>query len=273
MLLAHAKYDVREQLLHTHDIAVPITVETDARTGVSKPTRHLRFLLLSPSTVADGTLEATLERIQHFSFLTAEPSAIVFLLKPPRNTSFQSAKHFTGSAAEPGTDGVDGTLAFATLQAEMMNQADLPRIPILPLHGVDTLPTLLQSHAAKYANPKPDPTRSQTTSRDLMQLCTLRQPMQGFTANVLSDTFDNLHDMAQAMRGPTNAPASSSPTAIAAFALDILSQPIERWDEKGNVRMSSDDPTPQGRLKTLGRLVGQAETEAMVDFWREEKEL
>lgn len=97
--------------------------------------------------------------------------------------------------------------------------------------------------------------------------------MQGFTTNVLSDTFDNLHDMAQAMSRPPNAPASSSPTAIAAFALDILSQPIERWDENGTLRMSSDDPSPQGRLNTLERLVGQAETEAMVDFWREEKEL
>lgn len=262
-----------EQLLNTHDIAVPITVETDPRTGISKPTRHLRFLLLSPSTVAGGKLEATLERIQHFSFLTTEPIAIIFLLNPPRNTSFQSAKHFAGNAAEPGTDVVDGTLAFTKLQAEMMNQADLPHIQILPLHGVDSLPTLLQSHAAKYVNRKPNPTRLIATSRDLMQLCTLRQPMQGFTANVLSDTFDNLHDMAQAMSRPLSAPASSSPTAIAAFALDILSQPIERWDDNGNLRMSSDDPTPQGRLKTLERLVGQAETEAMVDFWRVENEM
>ncbi|GIZ43753.1 hypothetical protein CKM354_000696900 [Cercospora kikuchii] len=273
-LLAQAKYDQEpEQLLNTHDIAVPITVETDPRTGISKPTRHLRFLLLSPSSVADDKLEATLERIQHFSFLTTEPITIIFLLNPTRNTSFQSARHLAENGAGPRADGVGGTMAFTKLQAEMMNSILLPHIPILPLHRVDSLPTLLQSHAAKYLNHKPHPTRSTTTSRDLMQLCTLRQPMQGFTTNVLSDTFDNLHDMAQAMSRPPNAPASSSPTAIAAFALDILSQPIERWDENGTLRMSSDDPSPQGRLKTLKRLVGQAETEAMVDFWREEKEL
>ncbi|KAM3419678.1 hypothetical protein BST61_g3011 [Cercospora zeina] len=269
-LLAQANYDhIPEQLLNTHDIAVPITVETEPRNGLPRPTRHLRFLLLSPSTVADSKLGTTLGRIQHFSFLTTEPIAIIFLLNPPRNSSFQSAKQLAEGAAESRTDGVAGTLAFTKLHAEMVNQADLPCIPILPLHSIDGLPTLLQSHAAKFVNQKAGQVRSTTTSRDLMQLCTWRQPMSGFTANVLSDTFDNLRDMAQAMIRPSNAPVSSSPTAIAAFALDILSQPIERGDENRTLRLSSDDSTPQGRLKTLDRLVGQAETEAIVDFWRE----
>ncbi|KAF2218050.1 hypothetical protein CERZMDRAFT_80670 [Cercospora zeae-maydis SCOH1-5] len=224
-LLAQAKYHVR----------VPITIENDPHTGASRPTRHLRFLLLSPSTVTDGKLQFTIERIRHFSFLTNEPIAIVFLLNPPHNSSFQSAKHFAESAAGSRLDSVDGTLALTRLQAELIDQADLPCIPLLPLHSIDGLPTLLQSHAAKYVNQKPQQVHSTIASRDLMQLCTLRQPMQSFTGNVLSDTFDNLRDMAQAMTRPTNAPASSSPTAIAAFALDILSQPIERWDENGTL--------------------------------------
>lgn len=91
--------------------------------------------------------------------------------------------------------------------------------------------------------------------------------MQELTANVLSDTFDNLQDIAKTMVTVPTAPHSSSPTAIAAFALNVLSQDC---DENGTLRPPSDDATPQGKLRMLKAILGEVETAEMMEFWREE---
>lgn len=223
--------------------------------------RHLRFLLLSPSGLTNAKLATTIERIRHFSFLSTDPSAIIFLLNPPRATSVLS-----GSCG-----GADGVIAYTKLQAEMSNHADLPHIPVLPLNKLDGLEALLCKHAALHVNHQPDPEqRGAATSRQLMQHCTLQQPMHELTANVVSDFFDNLPDLATTAFAAPNAPTSNSPTAIAAFALSVLSQ---EWDEHGVPRMSSDDATPQGRLRALKSMIEDVEVAGLVDFWREEYQI
>ncbi|KAL9532016.1 hypothetical protein SMMN14_04746 [Sphaerulina musiva] len=267
-LLRQSRFVVREQLLDTHDVAVPITWEVHPQAGHTRPTRHLRFLLLSPSALLDVKLDTTIERIRHFSFLTTEPIAIIFLLNPPRETSFRSAKHLGQTANELSSDRVDGVLGYVKLQAEMMNRSDLPHIPILPLNHLVGLEPLLSKHAALHTEHQPGRQHdAAATSRQLMQFCTLRQPMQELTANVLSDTFDNLQDIAKTMVTVPTAPHSSSPTAIAAFALNVLSQDC---DENGTLRPPSDDATPQGKLRMLKAILGEVETAEMMEFWREE---
>ncbi|KAI5366012.1 hypothetical protein Slin14017_G036520 [Septoria linicola] len=272
-LLAQTQYVVREELLKTHDIAVPISVEVDPQSGKQRPTSHLRFLLLSTSAVSDGKKEATSERIRHFAYLTAEPIAIIFLLNPPRETSFRSAKHFDQAVEGEDNNGVAGTLAYTQLQVEMMSIPDLPRIPILPLHTLDGLQALLQQHAARHMNRKSGAPRNTTTARDLLQLCSLQQPMKDTTANILSDTFVSLRDMAEAMVERPGAPDSSSPTAAANLALKFLSQPNDRWDANGRLHMSSEDYTPQGRLQRLKNVISEEEMADLTEFWRDEWQL
>ncbi len=173
---------------------MPISVEVDPQSGKTRPTRHLRYLLLSASAVSEGKRDVTLERIRHFACLTAEPIAIIFLLNPPRETSFRSAKQFGEAIAG---EAVAGTVAYTKLQVAMMSLPDLPHVPILPLHHLDGLQALLQQYAGKHANRKSSAPRSTTTARELMQLCSLQQSMKQTTANILSDTFVSLRDIAE----------------------------------------------------------------------------
>ena len=155
----------------------------------------------------------------------------------------------------------------------MMNLSDLPHIPVLPLGKVDGLAGLLSKHAALHMNHRPSQQqRGAATSRELMRLCTFRQPMPELTANVLSDTFDNLQDLSRAMVTAQSEPKprSSSPAVIAAFALSVLTQD---FDENGNPLGSADDITPQGKLRALKSMLGEHEVAELMEFWQEDYQI
>jgi hypothetical protein len=256
-----------ENRIDTHDISISLEVNIDPKSGFKRATRQLRLLLLSPSAVADGNIEASMERIHRFAHLATEPVAIVFLLHPPRETRFQPAR-----LADTHDPGVQGTLAYAKLQAELMNHIDIPSIPILPVVTLDALPEALKNHAALVTKPS-HTLLSPSTSSDLLRLCTLAHPMSQQTANLFSDVFGNLRDVAEGMTNPASDMPSSSPGAIADLALAQLSRSMNQYDENGGLGLASSDGSSEGKLDTLRHLVGDEEFGALVDFWQEEYQI
>lgn len=204
-----------ESQLTTHDLALPMSPNTGADAG---RTRHLRALLFSPSAANEDVLPQSVERIRRFASLTGgQDLAIVFLLDPPADTSFTSARSVNEKTTSQPS-GEDGVVAYTKLQAALFDYADIPHIPILLLPSLDGLPGLLKSHIATVTKPKPRP-QPQVTPFDLLQLCTANPPMPQQTAFILSDLFPNLRELAAACTAVSSVPNSSSPSVSRAAIL------------------------------------------------------
>lgn len=205
------------------------------------------MLLLSPSIASHPTWEATLQRIHRFAHLSVEPAAVVFLLRVPRDTRFQSARQLADEGINSGgDDGAGGVFAYTKLQTELMSRTDIPYIPILPLSTPEGLPDLLKKHVTILTHP-PAHSPHSATSLDLLQLCTLHQPLPPLTASYISDTFGSLRDVATAMTLAPGALSSSS---------DVLGESASRC-----------------KIRSLENLIGSEQLRPLVAFWQGEFEI
>ena len=221
------------------------------------------MLLVSPCDMIEVKLDQSFKRIEHFTSLTGgRDLAMVFLLSPPAATSFVSAKDLaSGTTDEAGK--ADAVQAYCKLQAEMVNHAEIPYIPILPLCQIDGLSQLLHKHIANVDRsiPKRKPSAS---SLDILQLCTANPPMSQQTMYILSDLFPTLSDLATVCLSSTSAPNSSSPSVRAAGM-------ISKANGTGLVTSTqSSDVDTSSKLKQLRALVGEQQFQDIVDFWMEE---
>lgn len=250
-----------ESLLTTHDLAIPLSPNTrpDARR-----TRQLLALLFAPSATTEDTLSQSIERIRHFACLTGgQDLVIVFLLNPPENTLFTSAKGI-GEKDTSRHSGEDGVVAYTKLRAALLDYADIPHIPILLLTSPDSLSGLMKSHIASLTKPKPKQ-QPQVTPLHLLQLCTANPPMPQQTAFILSDLFPNLRELAVACTTASSGPNSSSLSVRAAGLSSQVtgSQGTQVSDTEGYDRALS-------KIKQLRDLVGEEQCAGIVEFWREE---
>lgn len=224
------------------------------------------MLLFSPSGTIDDRLAETVERIRRFAALTGgQDLAIVFLLDPPKDTAFTSAKNLNGNTGNP-SPGQDGVIAYSKLQAAMMDHGDIPHIHVLPLTTLDALPELLKKHVAALSQPK-QRAKPPTTPFTLLQMCTANPPMSQQTAFILSDLFPNLRELAVACASVSSAPISSSPSVRAA---GFSSQVIGTQDTGRGMSTQYSADRAVNKLKQLRDLVGDQEVMDIVDFWKEE---
>ncbi|KAK5120359.1 hypothetical protein LTR85_006298 [Meristemomyces frigidus] len=269
---------VTESQLSTHDVSIPLSAVVDSRTGNALSTRHLRLLLLSRSAVAETKLDDTIKRIQHFASLTGgQDLAIVFLLAaPPAGSTFVSAKQLAvdTSSATASNDDTEGVYAYTRLQAVLVNHADIPNLPILPLADLEGLAALLKKHVANFTRartPQAQGTTAVATPFELLQVCTANPPMSQQTAYVLSDLFANIKELAEACTSVTSAPNSSSPSARAAALAGLGGVSSQMDDPYGpSTQETGLSDGAQGKLKKLRDLVGEQQCMDVVDFWREE---
>lgn len=198
-------------------------------------------------------LDQILDRIQHFTALTGgRDLAIIFLLNPPPAKAFVSAKSLDSQQSENDRS-VNGIHAYTKLQAEMMNHAQIPHVPILPLASIDGIARLLQTHVASLTRTV-QPLPPLVNSFDLLMQCTV-EPMTQQTAFLLSDLFPTLRELSFACSSITSAPNSSSPsTGVPGFEAST----------------QSFNPEATGKLKVLRDLVGEQACRHTVDFWKEE---
>ncbi|KAK4890597.1 hypothetical protein LTR27_010759 [Elasticomyces elasticus] len=264
-LTASTGVNLRESRLNTHDVAIPLGPNVDPTTGAAVATRCMRYLLLAPSSMDKAKIDTTLDRIQHFASLTGgHDLAIIFLLQTPPSTSFAPARELMGIASSSTSPATSGMYAYTSLQAILVDRSDIPYIPILPLANLEGLSNLLHRHSSSTARPlqikaplkPPGPL-------DMLKLCTSNPPMVQHTAYVLSDLFDNLHDLAETCTDVSSPPASSSPSARAAAGC-TSSQDTEMLDAH------VPDVGGYGKLKRLRDLIGEQQCAELIDFWRDE---
>ncbi|KAH9815679.1 hypothetical protein Tdes44962_MAKER00925 [Teratosphaeria destructans] len=260
-----------ESKLTTHDLSLPFSPTIGTTTA---STRHHRFLLLSPSCVVnDAKLEETLERTHRFASLTGgQDLAIVFLLSPPKDTTFVSARavnnHASGDAYPTA-----GLHASTKLQAILANRSDIPHLPILPLSTLSSLPGLLERYtAALVTHPHvAQPANQAVTGFSLLHLCTAapggRMPSQ--TAYIVSDIFPDFAALAGACTAedadressPSQRAGKDSGVGVSASQIERDLETDEDSDESGKV---------EERLRRLRALVDRQEVRDLIDFWGDE---
>lgn len=252
--------------METHDLAIPLPASLNTNIGSAEPTRELRVLLLAPSWTLKAALPNTLDRIYHFAALTGgQDLAIVFLLNPPKTSSFISVKDLTSTDNDPDA-GTKGVLAYAQLQASLLSPSDFPHIPILPLASVESLPGLLIKTIAALSR-KPQHTPISATAFGLLQLSTTEPPMDRQTAYFATDCFADLRELAKACTQPPTEPASSSPSYE--FGGSAFSQ-SSVGGQLGCTRIASQGRGSEEGLRQLRSLVGEERYNELVEFWLDE---
>lgn len=247
-----------ENRLETHDLAIPI----DAGATGQGATRQFRVLLLAPSWMSASNLPNTLDRIHRFTSLTGgQDIAVVFLLNPPKTSSFISVKDLssTNNDLEAGTRGI---FAYTQLQAALLQRDDIPQVPTLALASVEDLPKLLSKHIATFSR-KPQVAPAHTSSFGLLQLSTTEPPMERQTAYFATDCFDNLHELAVACIEPEAELTSSSPSFRASGASALQ-------HGFGQSRLVSQASSAGERSRRLRELVGEQKYRELTDFWLDE---
>jgi hypothetical protein len=255
---------------------MPLQTTIDPKTGNTRSVRHLRLLLLSPSSVASETeLQETVKSIQHFGSLTGgRDVGIVFSLTPSKHSGFKTAAKLNATNL-PATDTPEtsteerlaGLRAYTLLQSHLATNPELSSIPLLPLSDLKDLPGMLKKYVADLTRRTPATARviKVPTSFDLLHLCTAAPtPMPEQTAYMLSDIFINIPELAAACTsGVSSGPDSSSPSQRAAGkGVGVSASQVEREvDEEG---------TGEGKRMKLRELVGEQQSRDVVDFWREE---
>jgi hypothetical protein len=184
---------------------------------------------------------------------------------PMRMSGFVSAKEIVNSTAAMINGKSAGMYAYSKLQVALMEQEDIPYIPILPCTSIDSLAPLLLKHLAalKTFMTAKKPLKS-PTPYDLLQLCTTDPPMPEQTAHYLTDLFPGLRELATACTSVTSMPGSSSPAVRAAGGLSCSSQ--------GTDAMASREIAENGqeKLKLLKEQVGEQQAANVAEFWQAE---
>ena len=213
------------------------------------------MLLLSPSRVVDHKLAETLQRVQDLISLThGRDIAIIFLLSPSRDTTFASAKLLTQTHAPFDTQsGSEGVIAYAKLQAEVIDQIKTPCVPIFPVADLDGLPDLLHKLASKTAASQLSaPVASPS---ELLPHCTTHPPLRQEMASVLTNLFNDLKDLARASTNPACIQAEGNwPLGDAASELQTI----------------EDDAAAAAKSESLRHLIGENEWKGIMDFWTDE---
>ena len=239
-----------EHELLTHDIAIPITPVV----AKQSTRRLLRVLLLSASCVIDNKIEDTMNRLDHFAFLTGGIDvAIVFLLHSP--PAFVSAKSLTCSDHVQTAGSVDGIHAYAKLQVELKTRKNGTSIPILLLASLDGLSALLSKHAQSLSRPLPKiAATSVVNSIELLPVCITGRPMTHFGRSLISDLFPSLKHLADAAERSRVVQRTTS----ANYPLDSLTS----LDDL--MQTSSDE---EGKFAMLREQLGAEVVNGMIDFW------
>lgn len=221
---------------------------------------------MAPSWTLDPALPNTLDRIHHFASLTGgQDLAIVFLLNPPKTSSFISVKDLT--SVDSDTDaGTKGVLAYARLQASLLSRSDIPHIPILPLASVEGLAGLLTKTIAALSRTRHH-TSASTTPFGMLQLSTTEPPMERQTSYFATDCFANLRELAVACTEPTTELNLSSPS----FGADgsAFSQ-FSAGGQLVNIGTASQGRGAEEGLRQLRDLVGEQRYTELVEFWLDE---
>ena len=263
---AHTNSARTDNRLETHDLAIPLPASKNTNTNNAEPTRELRVLLLAPSCTLEAALPNTLDRVHHFASLTGgQDLAIVFLLNPPKTSSFISVKDITSNDSDPDAD-TKGVLAYAKLQASLLSRSDIPHIPILPLASVEGLPDLLTKTIAALSR-KPQQTPASATPFGMLQLSTTEPPMDRQTAYFATDCFADLRQLAEACTEPAAEPTSSS----SSFGMggDSFSQ-SSTGGQLGYMGAASQGHGAEEGLRHLRGLVGEERYAELVEFWLDE---
>ena len=256
----------KENRLGTHDLAIPLPTSLDASSSNKQPARELRILLLALSWTSEAALPNTLDRVYHFASLTGgQDLAIVFLLNPPKTSSFISVKTLTATDSNPNA-GTEDVLAYAKLQASLLSRSDIPHIPVLPLASLEVLPRLLKKTIAALAR-KPQLTPASTTPFGMLQLSTAEPPMDRQTAYFATDCFTDLRKLAEACTETSIEPTSSSPS----FGMggNVFSQ-SGAGVPHGYAGASAEGCGAEEGLRQLRGLVGEQKYSELVEFWLDE---
>lgn len=265
-VLAHTDPRRTENRLETHDLAIPFSTSLSTNTSKVEPTRKLRVLLLAPSWTLEPALPNTLDRIHHFASLTGgQDLAIVFLLNPPKTSSFISVKDLTSTDSDPDA-GTEGVLAYAKLQASLLSRSDIPHMPILPLASVESLPGLLTKTIAALSL-KPRFTPASANAFSMLQLSTTEPLMDRQTAYFATDCFANLRELAVACTEPPTGPTSSSPPFGTGGSAFSQSNAGGQFDNMG---IGSQRRGAEEGLRQLRGLVGEQRYTELVEFWLDE---
>lgn len=210
--------------------------------------------------MTEESLPDTLERIHHFAALTGgQHLAIIFLLNPPKASTFVSAKSLTADNTTHETD-TKGVLAYSKLQASLLPRNDIPHVPILPLASVEDLPQLVKNHSAALSHNTTQQAFPAASPFELLQLCTTEPPMDRQTAFFATDCFASLKDLAAACTEPVRPLSSSSPVLR-----DGSGSECHRFS--AGLGMGSG---VQGKMERLRSLVGDEKCRELVDFWTDE---
>jgi hypothetical protein len=255
-----------ENKLETHDLDIPLSTSLNTQTGNTESMRHLRVLLMAPSGTLESNLANTLDRIHRFASLTGgQDLAIVFLLHPPKTSSFISVKELTSTSSDPEA-GTKGVLAYAKLQASLLPRSDIPHIPILPLASLEGLPALLTKYVTGLSL-APQRVPASTSPFEMLQLSTTESPMDRQTAYFATDCFTSLRDLAVTCTEPAVELTSSSPS----FGPDrrVASQSgFARYH--GHLGHAHQGHDAEERLRQLCDFVGEQRYAELVEFWLEE---
>jgi hypothetical protein len=221
---------------------------------------------MAPSWTLESNLPNTLDRIHRFASLTGgQDLATVFLLNPPKTSSFISVKDLTSAGSDPEA-GTKGVLAYAKLQASLLSRSDIPHIPILPLASLEGLPALLIKYATAISR-TPQRVPACTIPFEMLQLSTTEPPMDRQTAYFATDCFTSLRDLAVTCTEPVAEPTSSSPSFGAYRGAASYSGFAGHHGHLGHAYREHDAAE---RLRQLRELVGEQRHAELVEFWLEE---
>lgn len=236
-----------ESQLGTHDIELPILQGND-----ETEKRLLRYLLLSPNSIMDTNLAATLLRIQHFVSLTGGADiAIVILL------SLASVSTTVKASAQPDKENIDGVYAYAKLEAELFSLVDMPNIPTLPLANISGLVALLKTHAEGLAQHQPEKKPSfGVRTIDFLEQCTIDPPLCPLAVRLTTDNFPSLRALAAEAIALKDAKAATD-------------HGPRLWTSSSSDLGSLADEVQPGFTELRTQLPEEI-VQAMVAFWEEE---
>ncbi|KAI9687119.1 MAG: hypothetical protein M1822_002530 [Bathelium mastoideum] len=266
-LTSPSSLNLRENLLETHDLELPIpSPSNDPKIS----TRRLRILLFSPSSCSPTALTNALSRIDRLAHKTgARDLAIVFLLVSSHSgagsTSSNPVPTAAYAAAEPHA-------ALAILQSTLLlDHPSLARIPLLPLPSPTSLAPLLQHYvnALTKSAPNSHPAGLQGSNGNshpasggsdrgsavlsLLAQCTVRPPLSRQTVCVVADCVPSLKALAR----------------CAVVHDDDVGGGWEEGDREGGGRRMEWEVAMRQRERLM-EFVGEEELAGMMEFWREE---
>ncbi|KAI4719110.1 hypothetical protein E4T48_04645 [Aureobasidium sp. EXF-10727] len=241
LLTAPTGLAVKESLLESHDIAVPIP-DFPKPIPNTKSNRVLRLLLISPNNMSEDKLPTTIARIQHFMALTGGLD-VAIILSLSASKPFSSAKDLMNDSQ---VDNMDGVNSYSRLQAELMTRPELTWVPILPLAKLDGIVELVKTHVQAISRPKPKPS-SAVRPLDMLAHCSPDRPLPPLAVNLASDVFSSLKHVCQ----------------------DALAHQRNSSNQDSGEIASSDDSlqSHESPFSVLAEQLNKDIVESMIEFW------